>query len=118
MFPQVKVGFTVEVGVLSMSGLAVWRPCPKIDDAAGHAYVGTWAEVLTALQQIGRLVGPLVPAAGAYGYRVSVRHDLPSGIMLGLAEWTKSAETGNWLPALVWAAGDHGVAISNYTRAA
>ncbi|WP_459649467.1 hypothetical protein [Kitasatospora sp. Ki12] len=108
--PQnVTVRMDVEVATNNPSGQIVWRACPKIGPgAAGRAlFIASWGELVKVLEQTGSMAGRLIPRRSTSGYRVTAHHDIPGGILLGLAEWHRSVETGLWRPALCWTAGEH-----------
>ncbi len=107
MVSQVKVRLGVEVATNDQGTCGTWRPCPKLAAAAGSAYVASWGELLTVLEQTGRLVGAQIPKIGTHAFRVTAHHEFVDGGLFGLAEWRISSETGRWLPVLAWTAGEH-----------
>ncbi len=81
----------------------MWRPCLAFDHGDAVELVANWRDVAQLLKTYSPVIARLMAHHPASGFRVAVRA-ARNGALWGLAEWTRSKETGTLRESLVWTA--------------
>lgn len=96
------VTLTVTVPAWVPAGRMVWATCQQLSPHLGEEPIFSPTEVCAVLNAQGRLVARLLNAPGVpqyKGFRIVARHSR-TGALVGMAEWSRSAETSQLLPAV------------------
>jgi hypothetical protein len=99
------VEMTVTVPVPTMDGRPEYRSCPLLDGLSAVDYIDSWAEVPTLIRAHAGAVSEILRNGTRQprGFRLSVRGVL-SRRLLGVSEWSRSAETGRYAAVMLWTA--------------
>jgi hypothetical protein len=100
------VEIRVTVPVPTMDGRPEYRTPPQLEELTAVDYIGDWADIVKLIKCHAGAVAEIIRANSPRpytGFRLSVR-GLESRRLLGVSEWTRSAETTRYTPAMVWTA--------------
>lgn len=99
------VELAITVPVPLPDGRLEYRTPPALADMGATDYIDNWADLATVLRAHGGAVGRII-ADGRHvyrGFRLGARGVL-SQRLLGVAEWCRSSESGQYRPTMLWTA--------------
>jgi hypothetical protein len=100
------VEITVTVPVPTMDGRPEYRTCPQLEELSSVDYIDGWTDLRTLIKAHGGAAAEVIRMNARVPYRsfrLSARGVL-SRRLLGVSEWSRSAATGRYLPAMLWTA--------------